>query len=71
MTKSVSGTYETEDQLRNVRDDLLSSGITDEMVKVDEGSRRISVRMPDATSPNAREILERHELKNIREAQMT
>lgn len=65
MATTVSGNYSSDEQLRNVRDDLLASGITDEKVRVDEQARRITVLMPDSTARTAIEILERHGLQGI------
>lgn len=66
MTSTVTANYQSEDQLRNVKDDLLSSGITDEHVKVDEATKRVSVLMPKVTEPTVVELFERHELKAIK-----
>jgi hypothetical protein len=62
MNKTVTGTYQSADQLRNVKDDLVSAGIPSEKIYVDEPAKTIRVIMPKATQPNITEILERHGL---------
>ncbi len=65
MTATVSGVYASQDQLRNVRDDLLAAGIPDEKDHVNEQASRLSLLMPDATATTAVEILERHGLDKV------
>ncbi len=60
MTATVTGIYDSTDQIRNVEDDLLASGIPSEKIFVDEQARQIKVIIPETTKPEIVEILNRH-----------
>ncbi|MBY4677112.1 hypothetical protein [Marinobacterium arenosum] len=60
MTKTVTGTYESADQIKNARDDLIVTGIPQEQIFVDEDNLQIKVMIADATEPEIEEILKRH-----------
>jgi hypothetical protein len=60
MTATVTGTYDSTDQVRNAEDDLLATGIPSEKIYVDEQARQIKIMIPEATKPEIVEILNRH-----------
>ena len=60
MTGAVVATYKDIKTVRNVEDDLLSTGIPDEKIKVDKEHFKIRVMVPDATRSEIMEILNRH-----------
>ncbi|MHB1188897.1 hypothetical protein [Thiobacillus sp.] len=60
MTATVTGIYDSTDQIRNAEDDLLASGIPSEKIFVDEQARQIKVIIPETTKPEIVEILNRH-----------
>jgi hypothetical protein len=47
--------------IMNVRDDLLSTGIPGEKIKVDKEHFKVRVMVPEATKAEIIEILKRHE----------
>lgn len=61
MTETVVGVYNSLDQVRGAKDELVATGIPREKICVEEESRRIEVICPDACEPEIREILDRHE----------
>jgi hypothetical protein len=65
MTAAVVATYKDFKTVRNVEDDLLSTGIPNEKIKVDREHRKIRVMVPDATKSEIMEILNRHEPAEI------
>jgi hypothetical protein len=65
MTAAVVATYKDFKTVRNVEDDLLSTGIPNEKIKIDRDHRKIRVMVPDATRSEIMEILNRHEPAEI------
>ncbi|MGI9225054.1 MAG: hypothetical protein ACR2QX_11290 [Woeseiaceae bacterium] len=65
MTAAVVATYKNVRVITNVEDDLLSTGIPNEKIKVDREHRKIRVMVPDATKAEIMEILNRHEPTEI------
>jgi hypothetical protein len=65
MTATVTGTYDSTDQVRNVEDDLLATGIPSEKIYVNEQARQIKVIIPETTKPEIVEILNRHKPVSI------
>ena len=65
MTAAVVATYKDFKTVRNVEDDLLSTGIPNEKIKVDRDHRKIRVMVPEATRAEIMEILNRHEPAEI------
>jgi hypothetical protein len=61
MTGAVVATYKDFRTVKNVEDDLLSTGIPNEKIKVDRDHRKIRVMVPEATRAEIMEILNRHE----------
>lgn len=60
MTGAVVATYKDLKTVRNVEDDLLSTGIPNEKIKVDEDHHKIRVMVPETTRAEIMEILNRH-----------
>jgi len=60
MTEALVATYKDVKTITNVEDDLLSTGIPGEKIKVDKEHRKIRVFVPDATRSEVMEILNRH-----------
>lgn len=60
MTEALVATYKDVRTITNVEDDLLSTGIPNEKIKVDKEHRKIRVMVPDATRAEVLEILNRH-----------
>ena len=50
MTKTVTGTYESADQIKNAREDLIATGIPQEQIFVDEENQGEEVD-PNLTAP--------------------
>ncbi len=65
MTAAVVATYKDFKTVRNVEDDLLSTGIPNEKIKVDKEHHKIRVMVPDTTRSEIMEILNRHEPAEI------
>jgi hypothetical protein len=61
MTNALVATYKNVRTITNVEDDLLSTGIPNEKIKIDKEHRKIRVMVPDATRAEVLEILNRHE----------
>jgi hypothetical protein len=62
MAKVIVAVYDTSDQVTNVVDDLVSTGIPRERIRVDEHKPRVEVVVvADAAQPEIAEILERHQ----------
>ncbi len=65
MTAAIVATYKDFKTVKNVEDDLLSTGIPNEKIKVDTDHRKIRVMVPDATRSEIMEILNRHKPAEI------
>jgi hypothetical protein len=61
MAEALVATYKDVRTITNVEDDLLSTGIPNEKIKIDKEHRKIRVMVPDATRAEVLEILNRHE----------
>lgn len=57
---AVVATYKDFKTVRNVEDDLLSTGIPGEKIKVDKDHHKIRVMVPETTRSEIMEILNRH-----------
>ena len=51
--------------IMNVKDDLLSTGIPDDTIKIDKKHLKIRVMVPEQTEDEIIEILKRHEPAEI------
>ena len=60
MTEAVVATYSDITTIKNVEDDLRSTGIPMEEIRVDKDHFKIRVTIPDATKAEVLEILQRH-----------
>lgn len=61
MSETIVGSYATEDQLKNTREELTAKGIPQDKVVVDDDKQIIEVvAMPDVTRPEIEEIFQRH-----------
>ena len=60
MTDAVVATYNDVTTVRNVEDDLRSTGIPMEEIRVDKDHLKVRVTIPHATKAEVLEILERH-----------
>jgi len=61
MTKIVTAIYASEETLVNVRDDLVSTGIPQEKIRINKDKRQVQVMSPDVTEKEIIEILQRHD----------
>ncbi|GGK54698.1 hypothetical protein [Amphritea balenae] len=61
MTKTVTGTYESANQIKNVRNDLIAIGIPQEQIYVDEENQQIKVMIADETKPEIEDIFKQHD----------
>ncbi len=61
MTKIVTAVYASEDALRNVHDDLVSTGIPQEKIRTDKDKRQVQVMSPESDAREIIEILNRHQ----------
>jgi hypothetical protein len=60
MTEALVATFKDVRAITNVEDDLISTGIPSEKIKIDRDHRKIRVLVPDATRAEVLEILNRH-----------
>ncbi|MGB5469506.1 MAG: hypothetical protein WBM64_03735, partial [Woeseiaceae bacterium] len=60
MTTAVVATYKDAGTIRNVKDDLISTGIPNDAIKIDKEHIKIRVMVPDQTKAEIMEILNRH-----------
>ena len=65
MTTALVASYKNVRVITNVQDDLLSTGIPSEKIKIDREHRKVRVTVPDATKAEVLEILNRHEPTEI------
>jgi len=61
MTKIVTAIYASEETLVNVRDDLVSTGIPQEKIRINKDKRQVQVMSPDVTEKEIIEIMQRHD----------
>ncbi|MCB1701269.1 MAG: hypothetical protein KDI14_10570 [Halioglobus sp.] len=61
MTRIVTAIYASAETLVNVRDDLVSTGIPQEKIRINKDKRQVQVMSPDVTEAEIIEILNRHE----------
>jgi len=62
---AIVASYKDAKTIMNVRDDLISTGIPDEKIKVDKDFCKVRVMVPERTKPEIIEILNRHEPSEI------
>ncbi len=61
MSKTITKTFEHVDTLKNVSNDLISTGIEQEHIFIDEDNKQVKVVIPAAIEPEIQEILSRHQ----------
>ena len=62
---AIVASYKDAKTIMNVRDDLISTGIPDEKIKVDKDFCKVRVMVAERTKPEIIEILNRHEPSEI------
>lgn len=60
MSKALNGNFTSKDQARNVRDDLIATGIPQENIYIEEGQNVIRVMIPTEERREIEEIFDRH-----------
>lgn len=60
MSKAVNGNFQSLDQARNTREDLIGSNIPQDLIYIDEESQVIRVMMPPEEAREVHEIFDRH-----------
>lgn len=60
MSKALNGNFTSKDQAKNVRDDLIGSGIPQDNIYIDEGEQVIRVMIPTEERREIEEIFDRH-----------
>lgn len=60
MSKALNGNFTSKDQARNVRDDLIATGIPQENIYVEEDQNVIRVMIPTEERREIEEIFDRH-----------
>jgi hypothetical protein len=65
MTEAVVATYNDVTTVKNVEDDLRSTGIPMEEIRVDNENYKVRVTIPNATKAEVLEILNRHKPAQI------
>ena len=60
MTTALVATYKDVTTIWNVKDDLSSTGIPNDAIKIDKEHAKIRVTFPDQTKAEIMEILNRH-----------
>lgn len=60
MTETITAAYDSATTVTNVVDDLVSTGIPREKIRVQDDKHQVQVLAPEAAEPEIREILSRH-----------
>lgn len=60
MSTALNGTFTSKDQARNVRDDLIATGIPQENIYIEDGTQVIRVMIPTEERREIEEIFDRH-----------
>ncbi|MDR9440541.1 MAG: hypothetical protein RI841_13765 [Halomonas sp.] len=66
MTQTVTASYGSIDKAANAFDELVSEGFPREKLFLDKEASEVKVIVPEASQPEAEEILNRHEPGEIR-----
>jgi hypothetical protein len=66
MAEIITALYDSEEQVTNVVDDLVSTGIPREKIRVHGDAPQVQVMVPETSSPEITEILQRHRPIEIR-----
>lgn len=62
MSKALNGNFTSKDQARNVRDDLIATGIPQENIYIEEDQNVIRVMIPTEERREIEEIFDRHKV---------
>lgn len=62
MSKALNGKFTSKDQARNVRDDLIATGIPQENIYIENEEQVIRVMIPAEERREIEEIFDRHGL---------
>ncbi|MFC4260998.1 hypothetical protein ACFOZ5_18410 [Marinobacter lacisalsi] len=60
MSKAVNGKFQSLEQARNTREDLIGSEIPQDLIYIDEEAQVIRVMMPPEEAREVHEIFDRH-----------
>jgi len=60
MAEIITAVYASADTLTNVRNDLVSVGIPQEKIRVNEDKKQVQVMGPETAGAEIEEILKRH-----------
>ncbi len=60
MGKAINGKFQSMDQARNTRNDLMGSEIPQELIYIDEAEQTIRVMLPPEEAREVYEIFDRH-----------
>lgn len=63
MSITITSNYDSLDQMRNTKEDLIGTGIPRELIFLDEDNLQIKVLSPLETEAEIEEILKRHNAK--------
>jgi hypothetical protein len=66
MTEIITAVYDTSTTVTNVVDDLASTGIPREKIRVHESKPQVQVLLGDAIETEIKEILQRHQPVELR-----
>jgi hypothetical protein len=66
MEEIITAVYKSIDTLNNVHDDLVSSGIPEDNIRIDRDKRQVQVMGSAVTEAEYKEILQRHSPVEIR-----
>ncbi len=61
MAEIITAVYASEDTLANVRNDLVSVGIPQEKIRVNQEKKQVQVMAPEVSEAEIEEILRRHQ----------
>jgi hypothetical protein len=67
MTKTITAVFASPTQVTNAFDDLVSTGIPQDKIFADQEKPEIKVASPETSVPEIKEILNRHQPKDISE----
>ncbi|MCH4564541.1 MULTISPECIES: hypothetical protein [Halomonas] len=65
MTQTVTAAYGSSMKATNAYDELVSEGFPREKLFLDKETNQVKVIIPDASKPEAEEILRRHEPSEV------
>jgi len=66
MSITITSSFDSMDQMKNTREDLIGTGIPQELIFLDEANLLIKVMSPLETESEIEEILNRHHAKATR-----